>query len=56
MTATLTRAERKVLAFLDRYGTLGVRGSDHLDTVRALADRGLVDYDRAAGVVRRKED
>jgi hypothetical protein len=54
--AALSAAEARVLDLIDFFGTLAVRGTDTTArTVRALARRGLVDYEPAAGVVRRKE-
>lgn len=54
MAAVLPRSERKVLASLNRYGPVSVRRGDSAHaTVRALAKRGLVDYQPATGVVRR---
>lgn len=56
MTAPdLTVRETQVLALVRRHGTVAVHSGDStLATVRALARRGLVDYDRVTGEVRAK--
>jgi len=57
VTANLPPRAAAVLDTINEHGTLAVDGSGPLaSTVRALAKQGLVDYDRATGVVRRKTE